>query len=227
MKKSLKGKTVFITGGSLGIGAETAYKFAGEECRVAITYFQDKENAAAVSQRCKELGSPDVLVLHLNVTNDESIRAAVKQLVEHFGEISILINNAGVIVWKHLLEQDFREIETQIRTNLEGMVKVTKECLRYVKEVIINLGSAAGKAGYADLTTYCATKFGVRGFSQALSQEVPSVRVYTVNPAVTATRMNDFRGMPPEDVATVIVETAKGEYKVQSGSDIDVWQVIK
>ncbi len=227
MKKSLKGKIVFISGASLGIGTETAYKFAEEGCKLAITYFQDKEKAIGVSERCKKLGASDVLVLHLDVTNDESIVGAVKQVVQHYHEISILINNAGVIVWKQLKDQSFGEIESQIRTNLEGLVKLTKECLPYVKDVIINLGSAAGKAGYGDLTTYCGTKFGVRGFSEALSQELPNVMVYTVNPAVTATRMNEFQGMPPEDVANIIVNTAKGEYKVESGSDVDVWEVMK
>ncbi len=227
MKKSLKGKIVFITGASLGIGTETAYKFAEEGCKLAITYYHDKEKAIAVSERCKKLGSPDVLVLHLDVMNNESIIGAVRDVVEHFREISVLVNNAGVIVWKQLKDQSFEEIECQIRTNLEGLVKVTKQSLPYVKDVIINLGSAAGKAGYGDLTPYCGTKFGVRGFSEAIAQELPHVMVYTVNPAVTATRMNDFQGMPPEDVARIIVNAAKGEYGVESGSDVDVWKVMK
>jgi len=227
MKKSLKDKIVFISGASLGIGTETAYKFAKEGCKLAITYYLDKEKAMKVSEQCKKLGASDVLVLHLDVTKNESITGAVKQVVEHYHEISILINNAGVIVWKPLKDQSFTDIESQVRTNLEGLIKLTKECLPYVKEVIINLGSAAGKAGFGDLTAYCGTKFGVRGFSEALSQELPSVMVYTVNPGVTATRMNEFQGMPPEDVANIILNTAKGEYKVESGSDVDVWKVMK
>ena len=227
MKKSLKDKIVFISGASLGIGTETAYKFAKEGCKLAITYYLDKEKAMKVSEQCKKLGASDVLVLHLDVTKNESITGAVKQVVEHYHEISILINNAGVIVWKPLKDQSFTDIESQVRTNLEGLIKLTKECLPYVKEVIINLGSAAGKAGFGDLTAYCGTKFGVRGVSEALSQELPSVMVYTVNPGVTATRMNEFQGMPPEDVANIILNTAKGEYKVESGSDVDVWKVMK
>jgi short-subunit dehydrogenase len=227
MKKSLRGKIVFITGASLGIGTETAYKFAEEGCKLAITYYKDKEKAIGVAERCKKLGASEVLVLHLDLMNNDSITGTVKQVVDHYREISVLINNAGVIVWKQLKDQSFGEIESQIRTNLEGLVKLTKESLPYVKDVIINLGSAAGKAGYGDLTTYCGTKFGVRGFSEALAQELPNVMVYTVNPGVTATRMNEFQGMPPEEVARIIVNTAKGEYDVQSGSDVDVWKVMK
>ena len=227
MKKSLKGKTVFISGASLGIGTETAYKFAEEECKLAITYFRDHDKAIEVSERCKKLGASDVLVLHLDLTNNESIASVVQQVAHQFHEISIWINNAGVILWKQLKDQSFQEIEFQVRTNLEGLVKLTKECLPYVKDVIINVGSAAGKNGYGDLTTYCGTKFGVRGFSEALAQELPGVMIYTVNPGVTATRMNDFQGMLPEDVAQIIFNTAKGEYKVASGSDVDVWKVMK
>lgn len=125
MKKSLKGKVVFISGASLGIGTETAYKFAEEECKLAITYFRDKDKVIEVSERCKKLGASDVLVLHLDVTNNESIVKTVQQVVQHYHEISILINNAGVIVWKQLKDQSFGEIESQIRTNLEGLVKLT------------------------------------------------------------------------------------------------------
>ncbi len=226
MKSSLKDKVVFITGASLGIGTETAYKFAGEGCKLALTYYLDKEKALRVSDQCKKLGASEVQLIHLDVSDNASVIAAVKEVVQRFHEISILVNNAGVIVWKQLKDQTFEEIESQIRTNLEGLVKVTKMCLPHVKDVIINLGSAAGKAGYGDLTTYCGTKFGVRGFSEALAQECPGMMVYTVNPGVTATRMNEFQGMPPQDVASVILKTAKGEYKLESGSDVDVWKVL-
>ena len=225
--KSLKGKVVFITGASLGIGTETAYLFAAQGCKLAITYFRDKEKGEATAEKCRKLGAPDVLLLHIDVMNNESIVDAVRQVVGRYKEISILVNNAGIIVWKQLKDQTFEEIESQIRTNLEGLVKMTKECLPYVKETIVNLGSAAGKAGYGDLTPYCGSKFGVRGFSEAIAQELPKVMVYTVNPTVTATRMNDFQGMPPEEVARIIVNTAAGEYKGESGSDIDVWKVMR
>jgi 3-oxoacyl-[acyl-carrier protein] reductase len=124
-----------------------------------------------------------------------------------------------------LSDQTFEEIQNQVRTNLEGLIKMTRECLPYVRDVVINLSSGAGLEGFADLTTYCATKFGVRGFSQALSEELSDVKVYTMYPPVTATRMNNFRGTPPDAVAQVIVNIAKDKCKARSGSDVKFWEV--
>jgi 3-oxoacyl-[acyl-carrier protein] reductase len=131
------------------------------------------------------------------------------------------------VTWKPLKKQSPGDIENQIRTNLEGLIKMTRRCLPHVKEMIINIASGAGKTGFADLTTYCATKFGVRGFTQSLAEEVTKIKIYSVNPDMTATRMTNFEGRPPEQVARVVLNTAKGMYKVQSGSDIDVWEYYK
>ncbi len=219
----LKNKSVLITGSSAGIGEQTAYKFAAEGCKVTVTYNKGRVAGENVAKKCKELGAADVLLLNLDVTDDKSIKSAVKAAVKKFGAIDILINNAGVIVWKSLAEQSFADIENQIRTNLEGLIKMTKECLPHVS-VIVNVASGAGKSAYADLTTYCATKFGVRGFSQSLAKE--GVKVYVVNPGMTATRMTNFRGVSPEKVAQVILDTAKGRHG-KPGSDVDVWEVLE
>ena len=147
-------------------------------------------------------------------------------MIKKFSRIDILINNAGVIFWKSLSEQSFEEIEAQLRINLEGLIKMTKACLPYLKSCIINIGSGAGKSAHAILSAYCATKFGVRGFTQAIALEHPDLKVYCVNPGMTATQMTNFRGRMPEEVAEVIINTAKGEYQVPSGGDVDVWEVL-
>lgn len=221
----LKNKVVLITGSSLGIGRETAFKFAKEGCKVVVTYYKDKNEAMAVSKKCMDLGASDILVLQLNVMEDKSIKDAVKKIIEKFGGIDILINNAGIIVWKKFKDQTYEDIENQIRTNLEGLIKMTKECLPHIKDTIINIASGAGLEGYPDITTYCGTKFAVRGFSQALAQEL-KIKVYVINPGVTATRMNDFQGAPPERVADIILNTAKGNYKLKSGSDVNIWEYV-
>lgn len=222
----LKGKVVLITGSSAGIGRETAYKFSREGCAVVITYRKDKENAEVASKKCLELGAPDVLVIQLDVTDGNSIKAAVKKIAGKFGRIGVLVNNAGVLARGNLGEQSYGDIESQLRINLEGLIKVTKECLPYVKDMIINIGSGAGLHGFRGLSVYCATKFGVRGFTQALAAELPGTRVYAVNPGTTATRMTGFQGVPAEKVAEVIVNTAKGKYDVPSGGDVNVWEHI-
>jgi len=229
MKKTLagdlSGKAVLITGASRGIGQETAYKFAKEGCRLALTYNRGKKEAAETSEECLSLGAKDALAIQLDVSDYESIQAAVKQTIAKFGKISILVNNAGTSVWKPLIEQTNEEIEAQIGTNLEGLIKMTRECLPHIQDAIINIASITGKQAYANLTTYSATKFGVRGFTRALGQEYPDLRIYAVNPDGIATRMTGFRGRPPEQVAEVIVDAAKGKYDVPNGGDIDVWDV--
>ena len=215
-----------ITGSSIGIGRETAFKFAKEGCRLILTYYKDKSEGLAVAKKCMELGASEVIVLQLNVMDDKSIRNCVKEAIKKYKGISILINNAGIIVWKKFKDQTYEDIKNQIQTNFEGLVKMTKECLPHVKEMIINIASGAGLEGYSGITTYCGTKFAVRGFTQALAQELSNLKLYVVNPGVTATRMNNFKGLPPEKVAGVILNAAKGAYKLSSGSDINIWDYV-
>ena len=93
--------------------------------------------------------------------------------------------------------------------------------------MIINIASGAGQTGFADLVPYCATKFGVRGFTQALALEISRPMIFAVNPDMTKTRLSGFQGRPPEQVAQVVLNTAKGKYRKTSGSDINVWDFYK
>lgn len=219
----MKGKVVLITGASLGIGRETAFKFANEECNVIVTYYKDKKEGKETAEKCLELGAANLLLLQLNVMDNSSIKNCVRKTIAKFGHIDILINNAGIVVWKSLKEQSFEDIENEARTNLEGLIKMTRECLPHIKEAIINISSGAGKSAYAGLSTYCATKFGIRGFTQALARELRGIRVISVNPGSTATRMTGYSGTKPEKVAEIILMAAKGEIKPDSSRDIDVW----
>jgi NAD(P)-dependent dehydrogenase (short-subunit alcohol dehydrogenase family) len=223
----LKGKTVVITGASIGIGREDAFGFASEGCNLAITYNTHKQEAEETAAKCLELGAPQCIAVHLNIMDDRSIARALREITFAFSQFSILVNNAGMVVWKHLGEQSLRDIEIQLRTNLEGLIKLTMLSLPYIKEMVINISSGAGLAGYEYLTIYCASKWGVRGFTKALAQEFPGRKVFTVNPVITATQMNDFQGMPPERVAEVIVNLAKGMYHVQSGDDVNVRDYVR
>lgn len=221
----LKDKVVLITGSSEGIGRETAFKFAAEGAKLVITYRKDKKEAYDVAKMCKELGAADVLVLQLDVSDDKSIKKCVKAVVKKFRHISILINNAGILVWNGFVKQSFKDIEHQVNVNVSGTMKMTHEALPHVKDLIINIASGAGKTAYADIVPYCATKFAIRGFTQGLAQEV-KIPVVAVNPGMTATRMTNWRGVKPEKVAEVILNTAKGKIKVKSGGDVDVWEHI-
>lgn len=224
---SLKNKVVFITGASIGIGREDAYKFAQKKCKLALSYFKDKKEGQLVKRKCITLGAPEVLLLHLDVTNNKSIKKAIRRIIKHFGIISILINNAGVISWKLAKEQTIKEIEWQMRVNLEGLIKVTVECLSYIQDMIINMGSAASLAGYEKQTVYGAAKWGVRGFTQALAKEMPNIKIYNFISGGVATRMKNFQGIPPEKIAGLIVDFAQKKYTLESGLDINARDFLK
>jgi len=221
----LKGKVVLITGASEGIGRATAKAFAKEGTKLILTYRGHKTEADLAAKECKKLGSPEVLVLKLDVTKDADIRNAVKKAVAKFKKIDILINNAGTIAWKPLVEQTFAEIESQVRTNLEGLIKMTNVALPHVTDMIINIASGAGKSAHATLAPYCATKWGVRGFTQTLALET-KIPIIAVNPGATRTKMTGFTGAPVEKVAEIILNTATRKIKVNSGGDVDVWDYL-
>ena len=223
----MKNKVVLITGSSNGIGRETAFKFASEKARVVLTYCNDRLGGQNTEKRCRELGAAETLLVKFDLRDNKNIVNAVDEVVKTFGNVDILINNAGVAVWKSLQEQNVADIEDQIRTNLEGLIKMTWACLPHVKDMIINIGSGAGQRGFADLAPYCATKFGVRGFTQALAQEISKPKIYAVNPDMTKTRITGFQGRPAEQVAQIVLNTAKGRYRKSSGSDINVWDYYK
>lgn len=223
----MKNKVVLITGSSNGIGRETAFKFASEKAKVVVTYCKDRRGGQNAEKRCRELGASETLLIKLDIRDNKSIENAVDKVIKTFGKIDILINNAGVAVWKPLKKQNLSDIENQVRTNLEGLIKMTWACLPHVKDMIINIASGAGQTGFADLAPYCSTKFGVRGFTQALAQEISKPKIYAVNPDMTKTRMTGFQGRPPERVARIVFNTAKGNYRKPSGSDINVWDYNK
>lgn len=219
-------KIVLITGGSIGIGRATCFEFAKAGYRVVFSYYKDIEEARKVEEECIRYGAKDVFSYYLNLMEDDSIKKFASEVVGRFGKIDVLINNAGVIAWKRLEEQSFDEITSQVRVNLEGLIKITKIFLPYVREMIVNVSSGAGKVGFAELTAYCATKFGVRGFTQALAKELDNIKVVVVNPDMTRTRMTNFSGRPPEEVAKVIFNVVENKIRVSSGEDVDVWRYV-
>jgi NAD(P)-dependent dehydrogenase (short-subunit alcohol dehydrogenase family) len=221
----LAGRTVLVTGASIGIGRAVALQFAAAGCRLALTYFEHRAEAEEVAERCRGLGAPDVVVVSLQQADDDSIRTLFETVIDRFGALDILVNNAGVVVWKPFLEQDFGEIESQLAIDLQGLIKMTWVFLPMVSDAIINIGSSASLHGTATLAPYCAAKWGVRGFTKALALEHPDRRIMCVHPTVTATRKYDKQGMPPERVAEVVLRVARGEIEFEPGGDVEVANV--
>jgi NAD(P)-dependent dehydrogenase (short-subunit alcohol dehydrogenase family) len=223
----MRGQVVFITGSSSGIGRETAYRFAKVGARLVLTFNKGKSRGEHVERRCHRLGAEDTLLIHLNVTENISIKDALRRVRNKFGVADFLINNAGMGVFLSFKDQTLKDIEHQVRTNLEGLIKVCHVFLPFIRRGIINVASAAGKTAYAEMSAYCGTKFGVRGFTQALAEEFPKIKIFCVNPDMTATRLTGYEGRPPSEVAEAIFRSVSGKIKVAQGGDVDVWRVIK
>jgi len=218
---------ILITGSSKGIGEQIAYAFAKEKAKVVITYNSDSESAEKVSEKCKELGAPETLVIKLNIKDDESINSVVKEVEEKWGHIDFLVNNAGVIGWEKFENETFEEIENQLRTNLEGMIKMTSAAFPQIKTGIINIASRAGHLPYPGRAVYCATKFGVIGFTQSLALEYPDLKIFSVSPGAVKTEMWNFEsGLDPSVVADYIIRAVKGEVDLRE-NDLNLWEIVK
>jgi 3-oxoacyl-[acyl-carrier protein] reductase len=222
----ITGKTVFITGSSIGIGRATAYEFAKIGAKLILTYRTNREEAQDTVEKCRDLGSNDVLLLNLDVRDSESVKKAVEDIRQHFGEIDILINNAGIFFHRSFKDYTLDEIEDISRTDFEGLIKVTSACFPIIKEMIINISSQVGTKAYGEAAVYAAAKWGVRGFTKSLAQDCPHLKVYSVNPGATATQMTDFEGVDPSEVGEIIVKLVKGEYNLPSGSDVNVFEMV-
>ncbi len=225
----LKNKVVVVTGSSSGIGRETAKMFAEKGCKVVVTYRNGEERGKETLEECKK--SSEALLTHLDVTDNDSIRQSLEKVIEAFGTVDILVNNAGVLTSGRLVHLSHDEIEEQVEVNLTGLINTTKIYLEKMLEknegVIINISSGLGKSGSARYSVYSATKFGVRGFTQSLARELPKdFRTYVVNPGMTATKMTDYSGTDPKNVADVIARTAEESLDKRSGADVDVHDYI-
>ncbi len=222
----LAGAVILVTGSSSGIGRETANRFAREGARVILTWHRGRLRGEAAERQCRRLGAAEAMLLRLDVTDQRSVNAAARKVRSVFGTIDVLVNNAGVGSFVPFRKQTVSMVERQVRTNFEGLIRMTRAFLPLVRRAVVNVASVAGETAYAEMSVYCGTKFGVRGFTQALAQEEPRLAICCVNPDMTATRLSGYKGRPPTQVAEVIFRAAAGQVTCRRGGDIDVAEVI-
>jgi NAD(P)-dependent dehydrogenase (short-subunit alcohol dehydrogenase family) len=211
--RSLLGKVVAITGGGRGIGRATALALAREGARVAVGDL-DREAAERVAT---ELGG-DALGLGLDVTDHPGFTAFLDEVEQRLGPLDVLVNNAGIMPVTPLVEESPDSIARTLEINLHAVIHGTQEAMRRMVPRrtghIVQLASLAGRNGFPQLATYCATKHGVVGLSEAVSLELrgTGVEVSVVMPGIVntelATGLEDARGvktLAPEEVADAIV----------------------
>lgn len=176
---ALSGEVALVTGASRGIGASIATALAGAGATVIGTA-TSQGGADGITATLAGKGRGIVL----NVADDESVQAAIKDLQGNEGNPSILVNNAGITRDNLLVRMKAEEWDDVIATNLTGLYRVSKACLRGMMKArkgrIINIASVIAVMGNAGQTNYAASKAGIIGFSKSLAREIGS-RGITVN----------------------------------------------
>jgi len=190
----LKDKVAIVTGGAKGIGFATAKRFAQEGAKVMIA----DVNPDAVKAAVDLIPGSEAYVV--NVTDRASIEAAVDQIMQRHGRIDILINNAGITQDARLVKMTEAQFDTVIDVNLKGVFNCTQLVVPHMLEAgkgaVVNASSVVGIYGNFGQTNYCATKFGVIGFTKTWARELGSkgIRVNAVCPGFIATDM--VKAMP-------------------------------
>jgi len=199
MSTSLKDKVVFITGASSGFGAEAARLFAKEGCIVILAARRMDRLAQLTGEICAAGGR--AYAASLDVTQQSQIDETIQTILENFGRIDILFNNAGFgrLKWLETLDP-VADIDAQIDVDLRGLIQVTRAVLPSMlarrSGHIINNSSVSGLISAPLYTIYAATKYGVRGFTDALRREVGpfGIRVSGLYPGPAETEFSQHTG---------------------------------
>ena len=174
---NIKGKVVIVTGASSGIGEATASEFAKEGARIVLAARSvDKLQELAGEIAAMNSGA-ETLVIQTDLSKLEDIQAMIRQTLERFNRIDVLVNNAGFgrLDWLENLDP-VKDIQAQIDVNVMGVIQTTRQVLPVMIEQrsgsIINMCSMAGLVGTPTYSIYAASKHAVHGFSEALRREV-------------------------------------------------------
>jgi 3-oxoacyl-[acyl-carrier protein] reductase len=236
----LKNKVALITGGGRGIGKATALAFAKEGSKIAITA-RSKDEIEAVRDEIESMGQ-DAICIAADITNEEAVNNMVQAVVKQFGTIDILVNNAGIHIRSPLVEMNLEDWDLTMAVNLRGPFLCTKAVLPYMMSQcsgkVINISSDSGRKGWATGSAYCASKFGLLGMTEAVSEEVADKYGINVNAicvggvdTVMAREAIAYAGyevdwdkiMQPEDIADVCVFLASDASRSIFGAFIDVF----
>jgi NADP-dependent 3-hydroxy acid dehydrogenase YdfG len=227
---SLKGKIVFITGASAGIGAATALAFAAEGARILLAA-RRAGKLAEVASLALERGAPAVHSIDLDVRDHRAVQNAIDTLPEEWAQIDVLVNNAGLSRGLDKLYMGkVEDWDEMIDTNVKGLLYVSRAVVPGMvvrgHGHIISMGSTAGEITYPNGAVYCASKAAEKAINDGLRQDLlgTPVRVTSVDPGMVETDFSlvRFRGdeeraskvykgvtpLTPEDIADAIVWAA-------------------
>ncbi|WP_328524659.1 SDR family NAD(P)-dependent oxidoreductase [Kribbella sp. NBC_00359] len=195
MASTLTGTVALVTGASSGIGAATARRLAAHGAAVALVA-RRKDRLQDVAD---EIGT--AFVVEADITDRAQAEHAVRQTVEHFGRLDILINNAGLMLLGPVVGADAEDWDRMIAVNVQGLLHTTHAALPHLLNAaedgprrvadVVNISSIAGRVAWSGYGVYNLTKFGVNGFTESLRQEITQrhVRVGVLEPGGVDTEL--------------------------------------
>ena len=189
-------RVVLVTGGSRGIGKETAKVYAENGYDVAINYVSDKTDVEGIKKEFQDMGVK-CLMIKADVSNEEDVNNMVEKVISEFGKIDVLVNNAGITKDTLLMRMSKEDFDKVIDINLKGTFLVTKAVIKYMMKKrngsIINLASVVGVVGNSGQSNYSASKAGIIGFTKSVAKELASrnIRANAVAPGFIETDMTN------------------------------------
>lgn len=221
---------VIITGGSTGIGYETARQLINKGAKVVIC----SRNKSEIEKAAQEIGA---IGLQADISNEDEVKALFKEANEKLGGLNVLINNAGIRYLAPLTETSAEDFSRIWETNVKGAFLTGKEAANYFiaqnEGNIVNISSTAGQKGFATGTAYCASKFAVSAMTECWRAELRknNIRVMQVNPSEVVTPFGAKLGyeaqsvdskLKPSEIAHTIVSMLEMD-NVGFITDATVW----
>ncbi len=192
--KKLTGKVAVITGASKGLGRAMALALAGAGARLALVS-RDRQQLKATAEAAHALGA-EAKIFQTDVTQEEEVRRLEKEVIDGFGHVQILINNAGINIRKPVIDFTLAEWRAVLDTNLTGAFLACRSFVPHMKGQgygrILNLTSIMSHVALPGRSAYAASKSGLLGFTRALALELApeQITVNGISPGPIATEMN-------------------------------------
>ena len=235
-------RTALVTGSTRGIGKETTLLLLKKGLNVIISSRSQDSVDNVIEEILDKFPSKkeNILGLKCDVSKHSEVKTLVDVSVKRFGKIDVLVNNAGIVYFKSIMDTTEEEWDKTIDTNLKGVFLFTKEVLPYMIEnksgVIINVSSGAGKSGYPNLSAYCASKFGVIGLTESVAKEVTdyNVKIMAICPGRVDTKMikdivkvgynaSNRNLIKPEEVANKIYDMIFNQNGYYNGQSVEFY----
>ena len=234
MTKLLEDKTALVTGGGGGLGLAICQALATDGARI-VAVGRDESKIESTVRLVRELGGL-AEAISADLTDSDAPERIVNETVSHFGGIDILVNCAGVFIWKKFLDQTREDWDTTVATNLSAPFFLTQQVARVMIEQgrggsILNIVSIHGKMGDGDTVSQCAAKSGLVGLTKATAEALREhdIRVNGLSPGMIAADSGARRGASPReavtqrDLATLTVFLVSDLARTVTGTVVDAF----